>query len=131
MNKEKIAELYKKYDLTKDDVFKHQHYLIITRTGIEKIQAKEQIFITYRTEKVEKDFACVLAIAEKDGVRMESYGSAVKGQDFKSGNTTTWYVTEMAEKRAMSRVVLKLTGFYALGFYSEDESEDFKRHGSK
>jgi hypothetical protein len=58
---------------------------------------------------------------------MESYGSAVKGADFKSGNTTTWYVTEMAEKRAMSRVVLKLTGFYALGVYSEDESEEFKR----
>jgi hypothetical protein len=127
MEREKIKELYEKYELTKDDVFKHAHYLIITRTGIEKIQAKEQIFITYRTEKVEKDFACVLAIAEKDGVRMESYGSAVKGADFKSGNTTTWYVTEMAEKRAMSRVVLKLTGFYALGVYSEDESEEFKR----
>lgn len=134
MNKEKITELYKKYELTKDDVFKHQHYLIITRTGIEKIQAKEKIFITYRTEKVEKDFACVLAIAEKDGVRMESYGSAAKcnldkdgKNDTKTGNTTTWYVTEMAEKRAMSRVVLKLTGFYALGVYSEDESEDFKR----
>jgi len=31
----------------------------------------------------------------------------------------------MAEKRAMSRVVLKLTGFYGLGHFSEDEG-DFK-----
>ena len=33
----------------------------------------------------------------------------------------------MAEKRAMSRITLKLTGFYALGAFGEDESEDFKR----
>jgi len=32
----------------------------------------------------------------------------------------------MAEKRAMSRVVLKLSGFYALGVFGEDESDDFK-----
>ena len=28
MNKEKLTELYKKYNLTKDDFFKHQHYTI-------------------------------------------------------------------------------------------------------
>ena len=27
----------------------------------------------------------------------------------------------------MSRAVLKLTGFYELGVFGEDESEDFKR----
>ena len=31
------------------------------------------------------------------------------------------------EKRAMSRAVLKLTGFYASGAMGEDESEDFKK----
>jgi hypothetical protein len=33
----------------------------------------------------------------------------------------------MAEKRALSRAVLKLTGFYQLGVFGEDESEDFKK----
>ena len=33
----------------------------------------------------------------------------------------------MAEKRAMSRIALKLTGFYALGAFGEDEAENFKR----
>jgi hypothetical protein len=33
----------------------------------------------------------------------------------------------MAEKRAMSRAVLKLTGFYELGVFGEDESESFKK----
>ena len=45
MNKEKLAELYHKYELSKDDFFKHQHYTIITRQGIDKIQAIEQISI--------------------------------------------------------------------------------------
>ena len=43
------------------------------------------------------------------------------------GNCNTWYVAEMAEKRALSRAVLKLTGFYELGVFGEDESEDFKK----
>ena len=46
---------------------------------------------------------------------------------FKDGNCNTWYVMEMAEKRAMSRAVLKLTGFYELGVFGEDESEEFKK----
>ena len=82
MNRDKLLELYKKYDLASDDVFKHQHYVIITRQGIDKIQAIEKIHITYK---------------------------------------------EMAEKRAMSRAVLKLTGFYELGVFGEDESDSFKK----
>jgi hypothetical protein len=34
MNKDKLVELYKKYNLAKDDFFKHQHYTIITRQGL-------------------------------------------------------------------------------------------------
>ena len=41
MKTEALKEKYIKYELTKDDVFKHQHYIIITRSGIEKIQALE------------------------------------------------------------------------------------------
>ena len=32
----------------------------------------------------------------------------------------------MAEKRALSRVILKTTGFYKFGVFGEDESDDFK-----
>ena len=48
MNKEKLTELYKEYKLEKEDVFKHQHYLIITRSGIDKIQAVAKIQVNYR-----------------------------------------------------------------------------------
>ena len=108
MKTEKIKEKYLHYGLEKDDVFKHQHYVIITRSGIDKIQAIEK------------------ANAVKGETSIQTFGSALKG-GFKDGNCNTWYVMEMAEKRAMSRAVLKLTGFYELGVFGEDESEDFKQ----
>ncbi len=125
-NREKIAKLYKKYDLTPDEVFKHQHYTIITRAGIDKIQGVEQIKIHFDVIECKPEFAVVKANAEKQDTTIQTFGSALKG-DYKSGNCNTWYVMEMAEKRAMSRAVLKLTGFYELGVFGEDESEDFKR----
>ncbi len=123
MNREKLKEIYLKYDLTEDDVFKHQHYTIVTRSGIEKIQGQEKISITYEVIRCETNFAVVKAKTDL----LETFGSALKGADYKSGNTTTWYIMEMAEKRAMSRAVLKQAGLYELGFFGEDESESFKR----
>lgn len=121
-------ELYKKYDLDKDDFFKHQHYTIITRQGIDKIQALEQMSVSYEVVQCAPNYAVFKAYAEKDGKKIETFGSALKGEGYKDGNTNSWYVAEMAEKRAMSRAVLKLTGFYELGVFGEDESESFKRN---
>tara|TARA_R100000353_G_C6477960_1_gene188345 strand:+ start:575 stop:964 length:390 start_codon:yes stop_codon:yes gene_type:complete len=126
MKTELIREKYEKYSLEPSDVFKHQHYIIITRSGIDKIQALEDIFIHYEVVKSEPGFASVKAVAMKGEKTIETFGSALKG-DYKNGNCNTWYVLEMAEKRAMSRAVLKLTGFYELGVFGEDESEDFKK----
>jgi hypothetical protein len=127
MNTEKIKEKYHHYGLEKEDVFKHQHYLIITRSGIDKIQAIENIVINYDVINCETNFCVVKATANKGDASIQTFGSALKGESYKDGNTNTWYVMEMAEKRAMSRAVLKLTGFYELGVFGEDESEDFKR----
>jgi hypothetical protein len=136
MDRDKLAVLYKKYQLAKEDIYQHKHYLIITRQGIDKIQAKEKIFIEYDAVKVDSEFCVVKAKAQKEDAKIETFGSAKYGSKTynettkkydESGNTTTWYVMEMAEKRAMSRAVLKLTGFYELGVFGEDESEEFKR----
>jgi hypothetical protein len=127
MNKQKLKELYEKYNLTKDDFFKHQHYTIVTRQGIDKIIALEQMSVHYEVIRCEPNYAVFKAYAEKDGKKIETFGSALKGEGYKDGNTNTWYVAEMAEKRAMSRAVLKLTGFYELGVFGEDESESFKQ----
>ena len=145
MNREKIGELYKKYELEEKDVFKHKHYLIITRSGIEKIQAKEGIEVRYEVVKSEPDFASVKAITrieDKYGkfadeyIELQTFGSALYGGKIKDekndkyidlGNTTSRYILEIAEKRAFSRIVLKATGFYELGVFGEDESEEFKQ----
>ena len=126
MKTEKIKEKYHHYGLDKEDVFKHQHYVIITRSGIDKIQAIENITIDYEVINCDRDFCVVKANALKGETSIQTFGSALKG-GFKDGNCNTWYVMEMAEKRAMSRAVLKLTGFYELGVFGEDESEDFKK----
>ena len=149
MNREKLKALYLKYELTSDDIFtkdigfgdKKKTFTIITRTGIEKIQAKEKIKVSYKIIKCEPSFAVIKATAFLDlkpnGVKLknnvahfytcETFGSALKGTTYKDGNCQSWYVVEMAEKRALSRAVLKLTGFYELGLFGEDESEDFKK----
>jgi hypothetical protein len=123
MNREEIAKLYKKYDLTESDVFKHAHYLIITRAGIDKIQAKADINISYELIHNSNDNKCVIikATAEMDGDIIETFGES------SPENTVNKYPVAMAEKRAMSRAVLKLTGFYAVGAMGQDESDDFKQ----
>ena len=131
MDREKLVQLYKNYELTETDVYKHKHYVIITRQGIEKIQAKENIKINFEIIKCERDFSVIKAYAKrefvKDTITIETFGSALKGVNYKDGNCNSWYVAEMAEKRALSRAVLKLTGFYELGVFGEDESDDFKK----
>jgi len=127
MNRDKLKELYLKYELTEDDIFKHQHYVIITRQGIDKIQGIEKININYEVIQCTPNFSVMRATATKKDARVETFGSALKGDNYKDGNCNSWYVAEMAEKRAMSRAVLKLTGFYELGVFGEDESDNFKK----
>ena len=127
MEVSKLKEMYEKYNLTKADVFKHQHYIILTRSGVEKISAKENIDITYEVINSETNFAVVKATAVKGEKTVETFGSALKGAGFKDGSTNTWYVMEMAEKRALSRATLKMTGLYEQGVFGQDESESFKR----
>ena len=77
MNKEKLKDLYNKYKLDKSDFFKHQHYTIVTRQGIDKIMAIEQMSVNYEVIKCEPNFAVFKALAEKDGKRIETFGSAL------------------------------------------------------
>ena len=127
--RETLINLYKKYGLEKEDVFKHQHFTIITRSGIEKIMRAMDIRITYDVITGESDFCLVKATGTMGDVTIETLGSAKHGNTPTSkgdGNTTSWYVGEVAEKRAMSRVCLKLAGLYELGHMGFDEIEGVK-----
>jgi|TARA_Y100001963_G_C6757458_1_gene437665 hypothetical protein len=118
-NTERLKELAKDYGLTGEDFYKDARgFVIITRNGVEKIQARDSIGLTYVTEKLEPDFVVIKAIAAVDGARVESYGEA------SPKNCKNSYFVAMAEKRAKARAILQLTQFYQLGVYSEDEIED-------
>lgn len=118
---EMLNELYIKYNLNREDVFKSpQGWTIITRSGIDKIQAEADIDIDYEVVEYNPGVsAAVKGISFWNDRKIVSFGEA------NEKNCRQSYVLAMAEKRAMSRIVLKLTGFYALGVFGQDESEDF------
>lgn len=118
---EMLRELYKKYGLHQEDTFKSpQGWTIITRSGIDKIQAEADIDIEYDVVEYSPGESAAVKAKAKWGDRiLTTFGEA------SPKNCKQSYVLAMAEKRAMSRIVLKLTGFYALGVFGQDESEDF------
>ena len=141
-----LKELAKRYSLTGNDFFKHQYqnFVIITRTGIEKIMHVDSIDVDYEIIQLSDDQKNVVIKAtstrkivdEEAGdirtVRAISFGSAnplnAPEKAKRDGTILPHYPVETAEKRAMARSVLKLTGFYKEGVFSEDESDDFKKN---
>ena len=130
--KEYMTKLVKDFDLVvEEDIFKlpigGKTIAIITRSGIEKIQFASNISGGYEVCLLgggpSGNMAAVIkATANKGDVFMESFGEAEVGVNCKSP-----YAVAMAEKRALARVVLKITGAYKFGIFGEDESDDFKR----
>jgi len=126
---ERLKHLAKENGLNKDHFFKSpQGFVIITRQGIERIQAQRGIRVTYDVVSLSDDLKHVVIkatgeMARPDGlpVTMETFGESAPD------NTRQKYPVAMAEKRALSRVVLKLSGLYEVGVFGEDESDDFKR----
>ena len=125
---ERLNNLYSKYGLTQEDVFKSpQGWVIITRSGIDKIQATASITIDYNVEALQPTFVVLKALATMGDKTIQTFGEADTGTNGSKSNCRQNYPVAMAEKRAMSRAVLKLSGFYELGVFGEDESDDFKR----
>tara|TARA_R100001480_G_scaffold57213_4_gene70269 strand:- start:198 stop:593 length:396 start_codon:yes stop_codon:yes gene_type:complete len=124
--KEFLTELVQANGLDIDeDIFRltlgGKQVAIITRAGIEKIQYHNNIEVRYYVESiVPPDFVVVKAVAKKGDVVVESFGEA------SANNTRQSYPVAMAEKRALARVVLKISGAYKYGVFGEDESDDFK-----
>jgi hypothetical protein len=131
--KERFTILLNKYGLGKTDFWKSpQGFVIITRRGIEKIQSKMGATVTFEpveafTSIAEKQYV-VKAIASVDINKhetrtVESYGES-SPKNTRGGAQS--YPIAMAEKRALSRCVLKMSDFYQLEVFSEDEVEDVK-----
>ena len=124
--KEALRRLYKENGLTEEDIYKDKRgFIIITRTGIDKIVSRNNITLAYEVINmdVEKSI-CVLRAAATMKVGNEVRNVMDFGEASVSNNLTgggkKWLVS-MAKKRAMGRVVLTLAGFYEQGMYSKDE----------
>ena len=88
--KEILNRLFIENNLTEEDVFKHQHYTIITRSGVEKIMANMKIYVEYKVIRCETNFAVVKAQGEiTDEKFIETFGSALKGTNYQDGNTNS------------------------------------------
>ena len=120
-----MNKIYKDNGLDKNDIFTDpRNFTIITRSGIEKIQAKNEISVTFEVIKAELDNCIVKAtslIREGDEwiPKMETFGSATKG------NCRNPFRMEIAEKRALARVIIKTIN------YTETLGEDEISHQKK
>lgn len=162
-NSEHLNNLFKEYGLVYDpdnkkdsDIFKTRNFTIITRSGIEKVQAGLGISATYEVVHVDPYLVAMKGkfSSPKSDTIVETFGEASvdRTQVFtetssieKDGVTRTTtaplivtltpgnvkqepaYLFAMAEKRALSRGVLKMSGLYEQGVFGEDESEDFRK----
>ena len=126
---ESLRRLFIENGLHKEDAYKDPRgFVIITRTGIEKVQAKHKIVVAFEPVQIALDFVVIKAIGTStmpDGSEalIETFGEASKA------NTSNGYIVAMAEKRALSRAVLKLSGFYMHGAYGEDEIDKSPQNG--
>mgnify|MGYP003627858896 FL=1 len=126
--KDILNRLFVENNLTSEDVFTHKFYTIITRSGIDKIQAANNIDIKYNLIYNSPDTKSIIikATATMGKKTIETYGEAAPF------NTQNGYPVAMAEKRAMSRCCLKLSGFYEQGgVFGEVEADEFKKNTNK
>ena len=120
---ETLKRLFIENNLVKEDVFKHKHYTIITRAGIDKIMAANDIEIQSDIVNLSDDHShCLIKALGKRGEKIiQTFGECTPK------NNSNAYPVAMAEKRAKSRIVLMLAGFYELGIFGEDEADDFSK----
>tara|TARA_R110001592_G_scaffold334811_1_gene619281 strand:- start:212 stop:589 length:378 start_codon:yes stop_codon:yes gene_type:complete len=112
MNKKELTIIYKKYNLTEDDIFNDRRgFTIITLSGIQKIQLTSKISVEYEVIVCSMDNVVIKGVSfmeDQDGEwikQMETFGSA----NIKNCNHN--FKTEIAEKRCLSRLIIRTIGF--------------------
>lgn len=123
-----LNALFIENGLAEGDTFISSQFAIITRTGIEKIQAKHGVDVRFEIVSDNPGFVVVKALAtvERDG---QSYAIETFGEASPQNNRTK-FPFAMAEKRALARAVLKIVGLYShAGVISEDEHHGVENEG--
>lgn len=149
-DKKRFRSLADEFNLSGEDFWKSpQGFVIISRRGIEKIQNGLQAEVTYEVVPEFSDMAeskyvvkafgscrdreltTSLRLDEISGKekltaytkvrRIETFGES-SPKNTRGGAQA--YPVAMAEKRALSRCILKLSDFYTLNVFGEDEITD-------
>lgn len=124
MNKQELVKFYKMHNLNKDDVYKDKRrFVIITKSGIEKIQYQNNIKVTFETIVCTLENVVIKAISLRYDTEqedfmpiIETYGSASKN------NCRQHFLVEIAEKRALARCIIKTMQW--TNIKGEDEMEN-------
>jgi hypothetical protein len=144
--KKRFKQLADKYDLAPSDFWKSpQGFVIISRRGIEKIQNGLNAVISYSVVPEFSDASDSRYVVKAVGTvrfKKPEVGSRISEEGFEvltvAPNVRTIetfgesspkntrggaqaYPVAMAEKRALARCILKLSDFYTLNVFSEDE----------
>ena len=107
MKKNEILNaLYKDNSLTKEDVWKdNRGFTIIKRSGIEQIQWNNNIEVIFDVISYEVGNIIIRAKSFQDGIKKcETFGTGSKENCFIK------FPVEVAEKRALARVIIKTMG---------------------
>lgn len=120
--KELLKKIYKEHNLEEEDLYidKTRGFVVIKRTGIEKIQFQNKIKCNFEMIACDLDGCVMKCCAETlDGGYVETHSSANKN------NCTNKFLVETCEKRCLGRAVLKLCRIYEQGeVFSSDEVEN-------
>ncbi len=137
--KEKLRRLFIENGLAEEDVHKDPRgFAFIKREGIDKIVAKQNIQVAYEPIKMEREknpetgevtvwvvqrvtASMRTGTGEHDVRNVMTFGEA--SDDNLVGGAKKFPVA-MAEKRGMSRAVLKICGLYAEGIKGQDEMDN-------
>ena len=122
--KAELRQLAERYELKGHHFHADRRgFIIVTRAGIEQIAGKlgilyelEPVHQWCDPEKARYVIRCKAWMPVGEGhAQVMSYG------EVSAKNNSNAYPVAMAEKRAVSRCVLKLAGMYKLNVYGEDE----------
>jgi hypothetical protein len=120
--KESLRRLFQEFNMCDEDFFRDPRgFITITRSGIDRIVNGSKMDVAYEEVVMDKEWVVIKCyVKTPDGLRSESYGEA--SEDNTKPMNWKWKVA-MAQKRACSRAVLHLAGFYELGVMGVDEVE--------
>jgi hypothetical protein len=123
MTKQELRKFYELHNLLPTDVYKDKRgFVIITRSGIEKIQTQNNIKVAFNVIVCELENVVLKAVSMRFDAStdefvpiIETFGSASKN------NCRQHFLVEIAEKRALARCIIKTMQW--TNIKGEDEME--------